>query len=716
MARRLLLLAALSVAVSTVFAQYPYWNNYCNSYLLRDLAVTPTDIWCLADSPIRVDKNSGQITQLTHTNSPLPDNRFNGIDYDTAGNLWLLPRSGGLAKFDGTTCTIYEPDFNYYEFSGLVVAGINDIWLSSYYGLVHFDGSSFTEVPIPTYFDLQYIHSLKLDSLGRVWFIADYYLEPILENGIFCWDGTNLTWLDVLPSLLLRDSQIVFDTADGLWLGSRYHGLASWNGSNWTYLNTQNSGLLSNQIWCLAFDASGMLWTGSPEGVCSFDGSNWTYYTDQNSAWGGRYPYAIQIDDEQSVWLATNNGLVKIAAGVLSTQDTSLSGYPSGSPIDQAKAANGDWWCAFYDGLYRFDGTSWTLVEIPVAGFYQIRLLFDAADNLWLSGSMGLLRFDGSTWTHFHSQNSGLPGNTCNSLTLDSASRLWICSSEGLVCFDGNNWQVYNASNAPFPSNACNLVRCDPQGQIWVSSMQVSGSWGGAAVLDGQNWSYVDVPDFGNSTEYISDIDFLGPAVYFSTGGGLAKLENGLWTFYSQSNSNIPMSWVASADTDSYGNLWLAGASSGIARFDGSSWRNYRVSNSGLAFDFCRYLLVDDDDQIWISGAIWSYLSVFDYAQAVPVSDHSTPVTPLLRVWPNPFQGLLTIETPADKLLPAVITVHNLRGQRVKTLSNPTRTLGSYQYSWDGRDQQGSRCSPGIYFLKAQRGDMTQTVKTLLLK
>jgi len=715
MARRLLLLIALSVAVSTVFAQYPYWTNHCNSYRLQDLAISPTDIWCLADSPLRVDRTSGLITQLTHANSPLPEHRYKGIDCDSAGNVWLLPRSGGLMKFDGTSCTVYEPDFYYYEFSSLTVVGTNDMWLASYQGLVHFNGSSFTDVLSPYNYESLRVYSVKLDSLGRVWFILDIYSEPEWSLGIFYWDGTNLIALNSSPNFLLG-SQIAFDAEDGLWIGSQDFGLARWDGSNWTYLNTQNSGLLSNQIRCLAFDASGTLWAATPNGVSSYDGSNWINYTNQNSAWGNRYPNAMQIDDDQSVWLATSNGLVKIAMGILSTTDTSMGGFPSSSLQDQTRDQNGDWWFAFSNGLYRFDGAYWTMVELPVAEFYPIRLIYDDGGNLWLSGSLGLLRFDGTTWTHFHTQNSGLPGNVCNTMALDSASRLWICSSEGLTCFDGSNWQVYNASNAPFPLNTTNLVRCDPQGRIWVSGTSLQGNWGGAAVWDGQNWSYVDVPDFGNYTDHILDIDYLGSAVYFSTGGGLAKLDSGLWTLYSPSNSNIPMSWVVSADTDSYGNLWLAGSPSGIARYDGNSWRNYRVSNSGLASDSCKYLLVDNEDQIWIASGLWSYLSIFDYAQAVPVSDYSTPVTPLLRVWPNPFRELLTIETPADKLLPAVITVFNIRGQHVQTLSNPTRILGSYQYNWDGRDEQGVRCSTGIYFLKAKQGETTQIVKTLLLK
>ncbi|HNT52684.1 MAG TPA: hypothetical protein PKH19_04720, partial [Candidatus Syntrophosphaera sp.] len=117
--RAVSVLLLLILACGAAWGQYQFWTNYCNSSHLQDLAFTATDIWCVGNSPLRVDRASGQITQLTHADSPLPENRFNAVATDPAGNFWMLPDHGGLLRYDGTNWTLYEPDFYYFEFTGL---------------------------------------------------------------------------------------------------------------------------------------------------------------------------------------------------------------------------------------------------------------------------------------------------------------------------------------------------------------------------------------------------------------------------------------------------------------------------------------------------------------------------------------------------------------------------------------------------------------------
>lgn len=632
MLRKIVLFFLLMSLASSGFCQYRHWTNYCNSSQVRELAFTATDIWCLAGSPLRIDRASGEITQLTHANVPLVENRNIAMATDPDGNLWFLPDSGGLQKFDGINWTLYQPDFDYYGFTSLAVASANDIWVGSHHGLVHFDGANFTNLDSGQDADSESIHQVSLDKLGRVWFWAMFGEGTFYWEALIRYDGEDFAFYFDLPDDSVERDQIVFDADNRLWTGTSY-GLArftGWNASGWVYLNTQNSGLLNNKVSCLGFDAAGTLWAGTAAGISSFDGTNWTNYTSQNSDWGDRKPLALRIADDQTLWLGTSDGLVKIADGILSSIDSSLQGFPSGQGWMQAQAPNGDWWFAFQDGLYVLTGATWTKIELPVVGFYPSDLLFDANGGLWLCSDYGLLRINGDNWTHFRAENSGLPSNNCLSMTLDSAGCLWIGTNAGVACYDGASWQVYDESNAPFPTNAANVLRTDPNGRIWVSNnapfpfnpdnvlrtdpdcrtwvsyhdeMNYEISWGGAAMWDGQDWSYVDVPDFGEFTAFIADIDFWGDTVYFSTGGGLARLEAGEWTLYNTVNSGIPIAWINSADTDSFGNLWLASSYSGIARFDGTTWRSYRVANSGLAHDqYSQYLLVDAQDQVWVGG------------------------------------------------------------------------------------------------------------------
>lgn len=710
MARKIALSCALLLLAATAFCQYQYWANYCNTSYLQDLAFTATDIWCLANSPLRIDRATGQITQLTHADSPLPQNRFTAVATDPASNVWLLLDHGGLLKYDGTNWTLFEPDFTYYEFNCLAVAGINDIWLGSYYGLVHFDGSTFTD-----FGEFDQLSQICVDHLGRVWFWAEVGDIEFRWDVLVCWDGENFEFNFQMPDTIVGNAQIAFDASNNLWAGTAHYGLAQWTGDSWTYLNTENSGLLSDEIRCLAFDAAGTLWAATSDGISSFDGVTWTNFTEQNSAWGDRYPYQLKIADDQSVWLATDDGLVKVSGGVLSTVDTSLGGYPTPyySIMSQALAPDGYWRFLIYGGIYQFNAGIWTRMELPVADFGAKSILYDASGKLWVNGSAGLLCFDGSTWTHYTTQNSGLPNNVCKTLALDHAQRLWIGTLNGLACFDGATWQVYTSSNAPFPTNEFSLVRCDLQGRIWCTSVWTFDSWGGAAIWDGQSWTWLPIPEFGDNTYYVSDIDFLGNAAYFSTGGGLAKLEDGTWTFYTAANSNIPSGWLSWAATDSYGNLWLSGP--GLTRFNGTAFRNYRVANSGLASEPCTILQIDSQDRIWISCGIWSYLSVFDYGQAVPATDPVAPSTLTLKAWPNPFRDNVSLEIQLDRSLELEVAVFNLRGQRVKTV-RADLGAGKNILDWDGKDEKDICCAAGIYLIKARGHGFERSAKVLLLK
>ena len=712
MPRKIVMLIMLAFIASAGFCQYQYWTNDCNTNRVHDLAFTATDIWCLANSPLRIDRSSAQITQLTHANSPLPEYRYDALATDPDGNVWFLPSSGGLLKYDGVNYTLYQPNFNYYRFSSLAVVSVNDIWLGSYYGLVHFNGSSFTNLVAPG----QQLNQVCLDNLGRVWFWAVVNDDEFYHNVLFCHDEDGFELYPNVPDMEWpMEVNIVFDADNQLWVGTPYQGLAKLTGNVWTFFNTQNSGLLNNKVTCLGFDAAGRLWAGTPSGISVFDGSDWNSYTAQNSDWGNRFPYAMQIADDQAVWLATDHGLVKIADGSLTTLDTGLGGFPQGTGLMQAQAPNGDWYFLFSYALYSFNGNTWTNIPLPVADLNLDSLLFDTAGNLWLSGSLGLLRFDGQVWTHFTTENSGLPSNNCSALALDSEGCLWIGTTAGLTCYDGTNWQIFDNSNAPFPTNTVNLLKIDPQGRIWVSGSRYSSIWHGVAVWDGQDWDYVDVPNFGNSTQYILDIDWLDDAIYFSTGGGLAKLEAGLWTQYTTANSGIFGSWITSADIDSYGNLWLA-TSSGITRFDGSNWRSYRVANSGLALDYCRYLVVDAQDKIWVVSWLSTYLSIFDYALAVTNDDLAVPQVSGLRAWPNPFKDKITMELELKRAGDLEITVFNIRGQRVRILSSGKHPAGKNQITWDGRDASGKPCVAGIYLIKPRAAGINRTVKTLMLR
>ena len=82
---------------------------------------------------------------------------------------------------------------------------------------------------------------------------------------------------------------------------------------------------------------------------------------------------------------------------------------------------------------------------------------------------------------------------------------------------------------------------------------------------------------------------------------------------------------------------------------------------------------------------------------------------------PNPFNPSTTIEFVLKNDSQVEISIYNIKGQKIKTLSNNEFTEGDYSIIWDGDDESGNSISSGIYFYKLNVNGKTEAVKKCLL-
>ncbi|MCL2065520.1 MAG: choice-of-anchor J domain-containing protein [Candidatus Cloacimonetes bacterium] len=84
--------------------------------------------------------------------------------------------------------------------------------------------------------------------------------------------------------------------------------------------------------------------------------------------------------------------------------------------------------------------------------------------------------------------------------------------------------------------------------------------------------------------------------------------------------------------------------------------------------------------------------------------------------YPNPFNPTTTIAF--DIALPGNvrIDIFNIRGQRVKTVSNEHFGAGSHRVEWNGTDENDRSVGSGIYFYRMVSGDFTDVKRMVLLK
>ncbi|HEX5132807.1 MAG TPA: FlgD immunoglobulin-like domain containing protein, partial [Candidatus Krumholzibacteria bacterium] len=89
--------------------------------------------------------------------------------------------------------------------------------------------------------------------------------------------------------------------------------------------------------------------------------------------------------------------------------------------------------------------------------------------------------------------------------------------------------------------------------------------------------------------------------------------------------------------------------------------------------------------------------------------------------FPNPFNPVTKIEywvagEGAGGRSPVSVVVYDVRGARVRTLVNGERAEGRYIAEWDGRNDQGSPVSSGVYFYRMTSTRFSETRKMLLIK
>jgi len=88
----------------------------------------------------------------------------------------------------------------------------------------------------------------------------------------------------------------------------------------------------------------------------------------------------------------------------------------------------------------------------------------------------------------------------------------------------------------------------------------------------------------------------------------------------------------------------------------------------------------------------------------------------LLPNHPNPFNPVTTIQFALKEAGPAEVTVYSMEGRKIAILVNEFMEAGTYQVQWNGKDQQGSPVSSGMYLYQLKAGNQRLVKKMMLIK
>lgn len=131
--------------------------------------------------------------------------------------------------------------------------------------------------------------------------------------------------------------------------------------------------------------------------------------------------------------------------------------------------------------------------------------------------------------------------------------------------------------------------------------------------------------------------------------------------------------------------------------------------------------LYDYQDPTWPTPGTANFcvkgLAVPDPYTTIPAVESGPPeMVSLDQNYPNPFNPATMIRYRLPAASRVVMTVFNLRGERVKILVNQVQTAGEHIVPWDGTDQRGTPVSSGIYVYRLSVDDRIYHRKMMCIR
>ena len=257
------------------------------------------------------------------------------------------------------------------------------------------------------------------------------------------------------------------------------------------------------------------------------------------------------------------------------------------------QGSNGNIWLATWEGIIRYDGSSFTNItkEVSLSRFFAV--LEDRKGNFWFASvGSGVYCYDGDSFQNFTTR-AGLANDRVTHIYEDKKGNIWFGTEVGAGCYDGETFRNFT-TNEGLPHNSINAIIEDKTGRFWL------GTNGDACFYDGKNFTTITNQDgmtFKNVRSIIRD-----QKGHMWLGG-----QDGLWRYDGSTFTNFNSDFVGYIYEDKKGNIWTSSkrnTSQGwtLSYYEEQSLSNNKpiaieiLTNGGMFFG----ILEDSESNIWL--------------------------------------------------------------------------------------------------------------------
>ena len=349
-----------------------------------------------------------------------------------------------------------------------------------------------------------------------------------------------------------------------------------------------------NEIFCLHFDRSGILWIGTNLGL----------YRYEHGVFSSVVPHlTIQRIEEASngdLLLTTSDGFMVWNGSrvVPQTEVATQLGVKVNEIFHVVEDSHGVTWISTSLGVARRIGNSIEKLQPwgPHHGIF--RVYEDPQSNIWIAGAAGLFRattagmepvvngmkvrcmygdMDGNLWVGTNGDGlfrfkdravrmfttaDGLPGNLPMTVLTSHDGTLWTgFNCGGLTSFDGHGFRTYNEKDGLLNSCVFALAE-DANRDLWI------GTYGGGAFrFRNGSFTQYSKPQGLRSDAVLKILPTRDGSLWLVTADGLSRLRNGQVRNYT-TGDGLSSNSVVSIYEDRGGRLWV-GTRLGMDRLEG---------------------------------------------------------------------------------------------------------------------------------------------------
>ncbi|MEM6773028.1 MAG: two-component regulator propeller domain-containing protein, partial [Bacteroidota bacterium] len=275
------------------------------------------------------------------------------------------------------------------------------------------------------------------DQKGNIWFAS--------FEGMIKYDGeafTNATEGVSTSRFVLKNCE----KTGQLWFGSIGSGVYRYDGTSFTNF-TEADGLVDNAITNIYEDQAGRLWFGGGKGISVYDGVTFQNFNQAGQGLCDNDTNDIVEDKNGTYWIGTR-GLACLYDGINFQQLKSDTGKLFNNVRHVIRDRHDYMWFGCYNGLWRFDGSTFTLIRERFTGF----IFEDRQGNIWTSAES--MTANGWALTRFSAAtvNDPVPdGEELKTgegmffgITETKDGSIWIGTLNGAYRYDGESFTAYS--------------------------------------------------------------------------------------------------------------------------------------------------------------------------------------------------------------------------------------------------------------------------------